>query len=220
MGLVKARITTYDGKMVEDSEYRSGGRLIWHLKPKHLAKLWDRMKAHFPLPGTEGSPSNLKPYGLNERLRFLRYSTGQKFEMHYDGGFRRRRGDESYMTFIVYLQAPKEGGHTQFFDGIAANVVASIAPTPGTALLFFHKQHPWSPLHSGQRVGSGVKWAIRSDVMYRLTPELSSEAKRRSQKFSLSPHKTKTFFRAADAPPKLKTKWMKKKESGVREALS
>ena len=190
MGCARARVTTHGGRMVEDTEYRSGGRLIWHLKPEHLAKLWDRMKRHFPLPGTEGAPPGSKPYALNERLRFLRYGTGQKFEMHYDGGFRRGPGDESHMTWIVYLQAPKEGGHTQFFNGCATEVVASIAPTPGTAILFFHKRHPWSPLHSGQRVGSGVKWAIRSDVMYREVVEAEEEQKGSVSGYSTPPRKS------------------------------
>ena len=45
--------------------------------------------------------------GLNERLRFLRYEPGEKFEPHLDGSFVRtdgdKAGDRSFVTVLLYL---------------------------------------------------------------------------------------------------------------------
>lgn len=39
---------------------------------------------------------------------------GQQFAPHYDGAFS-REDETSLLTFIVYLNDVKEGGHTTFF---------------------------------------------------------------------------------------------------------
>ena len=57
-----------------------------------------------------------------------------------------------------------EGGETNFLD-----LGESVAPAPGRALLF---QHPI--LHEGSEVTSGIKYAIRSDIMYRAPSESST----------------------------------------------
>lgn len=49
------------------------------------------------------------------------------------------------------------GGDTAFID-----LEQSVRPVTGSALLFFHTQ-----LHEGCEVTQGVKYAVRSDVMYR-----------------------------------------------------
>ena len=37
-------------------------------------------------------------------------------------------------------------------------------------LAFFHGHHPLSPLHDGAPVPRGVKYVVRTDVMYRAPP--------------------------------------------------
>lgn len=47
---------------------------------KLASELWSRIKEYVPAEW-----QNCKVLGLNERLRFLRYDVGQKFEPHLDG---------------------------------------------------------------------------------------------------------------------------------------
>lgn len=110
-----------------------------------------------------------KPVGLNERFRYYRYAKGQKFDWHFDGAFTRANGESSKLTFMVYLNDGFLGGETVFnlkrygsiFD---TDPVLRVFPTAGTALVFRH-----DVLHTGAMVLDGVKYVLRTDVMYRLS---------------------------------------------------
>jgi prolyl 4-hydroxylase len=94
--------------------------------------------------------------GVNERFRCYRYAPGQRFAPHYDGAFARSPTERSELTFMVYLNDAFTGGKTTFWD-----FGASVSPRAGSALLFQH-----FTLHEGCVVESGVKYVLRSDVMY------------------------------------------------------
>jgi len=108
---------------------------------------------------------NSELVSLNERLRFLRYDPGQRFEPHYDGTFQRKSGlkagERSYITVQLYLNEGFEGGETTFLSESGRAPVAYV-PQTGSALLFQHRL-----LHEGSAVRSGRKYTIRTDVMYR-----------------------------------------------------
>jgi predicted 2-oxoglutarate/Fe(II)-dependent dioxygenase YbiX len=97
-----------------------------------------------------------RPVGVNERFRCYRYQPGQRFAPHYDGAFRRSRSERSELTFMVYLNDGFTGGETAFHD-----FDVEVSPIRGMALLFQHQL-----LHEGCAVKSGVKYVLRSDVMY------------------------------------------------------
>jgi hypothetical protein len=99
--------------------------------------------------------------GLNERFRFYRYDVGQTFTPHYDGSFRRNDGEESKLTFMVYLNDDFSGGTTDFLTE-GGNVWLRVQPRLGMALVFEHFQ-----LHEGTSPKSGRKYVLRTDVMYR-----------------------------------------------------
>lgn len=99
---------------------------------------------------------------LNERLRFYRYDVGQYFAPHYDGAFHRENGEQSLLTFMIYLNDDFEGGETNF-GGI------TIKPQTGMALVFEHRL-----LHEGCTVTKGRKYVLRSDVMYGPVGKLTS----------------------------------------------
>ncbi len=94
--------------------------------------------------------------GVNERFRCYRYEPGQRFAPHYDGAFTRSSTERSELTLMVYLNGDFTGGRTAFEE---LGVV--VTPRAGTALLFQHLL-----LHEGCVVQSGVKYVLRSDVMY------------------------------------------------------
>ena len=108
---------------------------------------------------------NSELVSLNERLRFLRYDPGQRFEPHYDGTFQRKSGlkagERSYITVQLYLNEGFEGGETTFLSE-SGRVPVAYVPETGSVLIFQHRL-----LHEGSAVRSGRKYTIRTDVMYR-----------------------------------------------------
>jgi hypothetical protein len=71
----------------------------------------------------------------------------------------RANGEQSQLTFLVYLNDGFEGGATAFHAGRASLLVR---PERGKALVFYHRQ-----LHEGTPVARGRKYVLRADVMYR-----------------------------------------------------
>jgi hypothetical protein len=94
--------------------------------------------------------------GVNERFRCYRYAPGQRFAPHIDGAFRRHGAEGSELTLMVYLNDGFTGGATNFLDS-----GATVRPRTGMALVFQHQL-----VHEGAAVVSGVKYVLRSDVMY------------------------------------------------------
>lgn len=103
-----------------------------------------------------GRLAGRRPVGVNERFRCYRYAPGQQFAPHFDGAFRRSATECSELTLMVYLNDDFTGGTTRCED-----FGTSVAPRAGLALVFQHRL-----LHTGCVVTSGVKYVLRSDVMY------------------------------------------------------
>jgi prolyl 4-hydroxylase len=118
------------------------------------ADLFSRIRAQVP-----EQLAGMRACGTNERFRCYRYDIGQRFAPHYDGAFVRDETERSLLTLILYLNDDFDGGATEFHD-----FDIRVRPRRGTALLFQHLL-----LHEGCTVTRGVKYAMRSDVMYRGT---------------------------------------------------
>ena len=101
--------------------------------------------------------------GLNEQFRFYKYESQQRFKRHIDGRFRRNDTEESRITFMIYLNEDFEGGETAFDE-------VSIKPHTGMALCFIHELK-----HEGCPVTAGIKYVLRSDVMYHNYDKLMSD---------------------------------------------
>lgn len=114
-----------------------------------VALIWQRIRA-VALPSLGGQIA----CGLPKDLRFYRYVPGQRFKMHKDGPWT-EGGLTSQLTLLVYLNDGFAGGDTGFRD-------FRVAPKQGDALFFIHDT--W---HEGAAVESGVKYVLRSDVLYR-----------------------------------------------------
>ena len=92
---------------------------------------------------------------FNEMFRVYKYSSGQRFKMHRDGSYIRNESEKSFYTFLIYLNDDFEGGETEFEN------LFTVAPKKGSALVFYH------PLrHEGKTLISGLKYVLRTDVMY------------------------------------------------------
>jgi predicted 2-oxoglutarate/Fe(II)-dependent dioxygenase YbiX len=131
--------------------YRDQDRVIRD-DPALAAELFRRLRTH--LPERMGSLSLL---GLNDRLRFYRYRPGQRFEPHMDHWFRPNDRQITLHTVLAYFNDNFTGGETVFQEQFDQTVV----PKAGTVAVFQHKLR-----HEGRSVLQGVKYAMRSDVIY------------------------------------------------------
>ena len=149
LGFADAPISTPRG-FVMRKDIRNNTRVMFDDVPL-AAQLFTRLGEALP-----AQVCGRRAVGINERFRCYRYEPGQRFAPHYDGAYRRSPTERSELTLMVYLNEDFTGGTTAFHDfGVEAT------PRTGAALLFQHQL-----LHEGCVVRSGIKYVLRSDVMY------------------------------------------------------
>jgi prolyl 4-hydroxylase len=149
-GFDDAPITTARG-FVHNKDIRNNTRVMFD-DHSLAAELWAQVEPLVP-----AELCRRRPVGLNERFRGYRYHPGQRFAPHYDGCFRRNADEESLLTFMLYLNEGMKGGATVFH-----HFAREVTPRTGRALFFQH-----TVLHEGAVIEEGVKYVLRSDVMYR-----------------------------------------------------
>ncbi|KAI0082759.1 hypothetical protein K474DRAFT_1585268 [Panus rudis PR-1116 ss-1] len=137
------------------------------------AVLAPHLPTTFPYPASvrkRDGTQNRVPHSLNSNIRMYKYTPGQHFGPHYDDSVRDlQTGAKSEWTLLIYLSGLEDGvrgGETVFYRdqrGKAREVIS--APlTRGTALL--HRHGNECLLHEGSPVLSGVKYILRSDLMF------------------------------------------------------
>lgn len=148
IGYEEAGVTTGKNQSTMMKGIRNNYRLIY--TDEALAEtLYQRAKP--ALPAQIGLYSLA---GFNEQFRFYRYDVGERFKKHRDGHFVRNEWEESFLTFLIYLNEDFEGGETTFDDFL-------VKPQTGTALCFLHELK-----HTGTLMNSGTKYVLRTDVMF------------------------------------------------------
>jgi prolyl 4-hydroxylase len=150
-GTEPATINTVRGVEM-DAQVRNNRRVIFD-DAERANDLFDRVKDRIPQ-----EIHGMTLSGSNERLRCYEYQPGHRFIPHSDGAFIRNEFERSWYTYIIYLNEEFEGGETIFF--VEPEIV--IKPRTGAGLFF---QHPI--IHEGALVTSGIKYAVRTDLMYR-----------------------------------------------------
>lgn len=149
IGYKTATIETERGAKVVAS-VRNNKRVM--LNDTNLSEeIWQELK-----PLAPAKIGNSVACGLNELFRLHKYQPGQVFKRHIDQSYIRNQREASYYTFMIYLNNNYTGGQTTFAKSV-------ITPMQGTALIFLH-----SLPHEGTEVISGVKYVLRTDIMYRL----------------------------------------------------
>ena len=143
-------------------EVRNNERILID-DPELARSLWEKLEPLLPAvfrpspahPSSHPAQPHKEPIGLNERFRFYKYTPGQQFKPHQDRSFYRSATEWSELTFLVYLNGDIEGGETKFLKSI-------VKPETGKAVIF-----PHGLVHEGAPVTAGVKYVLRSDVMFR-----------------------------------------------------
>ncbi|KAI3403728.2 NIC96 [Candida oxycetoniae] len=109
--------------------------------------------------------------GLNPQLRIYRYLQGHHFGKHYDDSvvcdippLGKSKGITKW-TLLIYLTGNDEftGGGTIFYPEFGGKEM-NIHPSKGMALL--HKHGDACLQHEAEMVKRGVKWVLRSDVIF------------------------------------------------------
>lgn len=139
-----------------DTEKRQSKRCILD-SDEFANRLWKRIQ-HAIVPKL---PAGLVAKRLNERLRILKYTPGDRFVTHRDGTYLTPDGRElSQYTVLIYLNDDYEGGYTTYFNSPDGPGIP-ILPKTGSVVI----QHQ-SCLHSVPPLVSGTKYALRTEVMY------------------------------------------------------
>jgi len=101
--------------------------------------------------------------GLNCRFRFLKYNDpGMHHKDHRDKFYEDPvTKNRTQITVMLYLSDECKGGETLILDPRGKSKPVAISPEVGRVLMFEHQV-----FHSGNRLISGVKRALRLDVLY------------------------------------------------------
>lgn len=161
--------------------------VLWLAQSRLIESVYERVKPHLPPTIDQCAVA-----GINARLRFFCYEPGAEYRVHVDGawpgsGFNAEGvpvddifGDRySRLTFLIYLNDDFEGGHTTFFTPSSSDIglleASAVKPSKGSILCFPHGDAVGSLAHEGTSVIRGLKYVIRTDVLYML-PAKSSES--------------------------------------------
>jgi hypothetical protein len=146
-----APIVGHDGQPEVDLAVRNNTRVMWDDEAE-ANQLLGRVEATVPK-----KLLGMSLAGANPRLRLYRYAPGQKHGAHWDTVVELAGGIKSLLTLVFYLNDDFEGGETDFPE-----LEKKIIPERGRALLFQHRI-----LHEASPVRAGVKYVLRTDVLYR-----------------------------------------------------
>jgi hypothetical protein len=187
-----ALVNAGPGVEVLISKYRNSDRIVWDTQ-EVMDRLWARVASVPELRDTlvtaTSGDAEWDFTRLNERGRFLKYGPGQFFQGHCDGPYYEEKGGREYRTFYtiqLYLNdsveafgTPTEaqaagatlvGGSTPFLSRRDDRRV-DVHPKAGRVLLFQHKDL----YHAGGEVKAGVKYTMRTDILYVKRNSVSAE---------------------------------------------
>ena len=139
---------------------RSCGR-VSVLDAAFARQLWKALQGVL-LPGLP-SAERTAAVGLNPNIRAYRYERGDAFKPHYDDSDVVDGVGVTRYTLLLYLSSC-QGGNTVFHEERKRGVVASVDPAPGRSLVHRHGEDCLP--HEGARVQGGVKYVLRSDVVF------------------------------------------------------
>jgi hypothetical protein len=142
------------------SAHRRNGR-IQCFTAQVASQLFKRCRHLFP-----SGKDAMQPVGLSSNFRFYKYQPGDRFGMHVDDSNEVEEGITCF-TLLVYLNQNLTGGSTKFYTGSnpkKARLVLEVQPEEGGALA--HEHFPHCLLHEGSQVEQGIKYLMRTDVVF------------------------------------------------------
>lgn len=169
-------------------DVRHNDNITWIVDEETDRIIWQRCKGM--MSNNVDIFNGKKSLGINARFRFYRYKQGDYFSTHTDGSWSGSRvinrqliGNAypdrwSQMTMLIFLSDTYEGGSTQFLvnkDNPSLPLrhhnqakLVNVRTAAGSVLFFPHGNHPLHCLHSSEVITSGVKYIIRTDVLFEI----------------------------------------------------
>jgi len=143
--------------------------------------IWDKFYDAFPIIFERARNLVWFPSAINPNIRVLKYIPEMHSvnEFHTDGP-EIQTTTRSFMSLVVYLNDDFTGGDTSFANPVQISSTTTFAkrdvvgssrsfkPKTGVGIIF-----PHSLQHCGVSVSSGVKYALRTDVMYSTMSQIS-----------------------------------------------
>jgi hypothetical protein len=164
--------------------YRNNERIV--SDNRNLAEtLFKKAFENIPDTQTDNQQRKWTKTGINPRIRICRYLEGQYFHRHLDGIHHANDNTRSFLTFMIYLNGNDEftGGRTLFYaDKSSSEIIAEYAPQQGDLIIFDHTL--W---HEGEKVTGGIKYVLRSDILYQTNPLTESKG-HRGYIWTIEPH--------------------------------
>ncbi|KAL6526947.1 hypothetical protein OROGR_016037 [Orobanche gracilis] len=177
------------GRHIDESVDLGEGRHTHYTLLIYLSGVLGKSKAESKSDGT--SQDSLDPlvggetvfYGPRNDLVVEVYNAGQRFGRHIDESVDLGEGRHTHYTLLIYLSGvlgkskaesksdgtsqdsldPLVGGETVFY-GPRNDLVVEVPPTEGMALLHVHGDK--CMLHEARTVSKGIKYVLRSDVVF------------------------------------------------------
>lgn len=135
--------------------------------PELASFVWERVKEFIPRTIITGS-RQWEVDELNTRFRFCKYQggCGHYFGPHTDGMYVLDNDHRSLLTCMLYLNGTDDfdGGLTNFIEYKTSKLKYSVVPETGLCVIF--PQVDLDFYHEGTRVTRGLKYILRTDVMY------------------------------------------------------
>lgn len=132
--------------------------------------LWKRIIPYIPTKESIPGEPLWVASGLNDHYRFARYRKGQGFAKHVDKQTILEHERCSILTVNIYLNdiAPELRGRTRFYakPGGLGKPVAETGGVAGSVAIFKQTAVDYSPWHDGDKLLGGLKYLMRTDVMY------------------------------------------------------
>eukprot|EP01119_Soliformovum_irregulare_P011717 TRINITY_DN2963_c0_g1_i8.p1 TRINITY_DN2963_c0_g1~~TRINITY_DN2963_c0_g1_i8.p1 ORF type:complete len:536 (-),score=159.29 TRINITY_DN2963_c0_g1_i8:47-1654(-) len=100
-------------------------------------------------------------------LKFSKYPVGTFFKTHMDAPYVIADDERTIFTVMIFLSDDFSGGETGFFERNAIDndpMKFSIEPKVGRAIVFNHDTR-----HAGHTLTSGIKYIVRSEIIFRRT---------------------------------------------------
>ncbi|KAF5365697.1 hypothetical protein D9758_003252 [Tetrapyrgos nigripes] len=140
------------------------------LSPHFAQQLHSLLVPHLPSFPSRTDPAR-KPHSFNSNIRCYKYTPLQYFGPHYDDSVTdSSTGAKSEWTLLIYITGAEDGvdgGETLFYKSERRRAEDTITPPlkRGTALLHKHGQD--CLFHEGSPIKKGVKYVLRSDLMFK-----------------------------------------------------
>lgn len=148
--------------LVDRGDLATYQRGLW-ISEAFADELYRRLQPHLP------ADVRAEVVRCNEYFRFSKYEAGQEFKLHTDGTNLDRLGNVSQYTVNIFLNSEFEGGETDFFQGVGSGHTGGGGNTRALPLVGRAAVFDRGILHCGNRVISGVKYLLRTDLMVPLS---------------------------------------------------